>query len=165
MPKARRPRSRRHPAVRELKNLLLTARSVGACTFVNAKKHCDASFWSETLGQSSSNDAAPAIDELIERADKVIARATTYKREIDAVEPLLPPEHPDLLSKFLQAQAVAVAIRAETRKLVLKLKDLKLQEASSTVLSGYFLVSVARSAQRTTLRSFSVRNLVCLQVF
>ena len=83
---------------------------------------------------SSSNDAAPAIDELIERADNVIARATTYERQIDAVEPLLPPEHPDLLSKFLQAQEVAVATRAEVRKVVLKLKDLKLQEASSTVL-------------------------------
>ena len=82
---------------------------------------------------SSSNDAAPAIDELIERADNVIARATTYERQIDAVEPLLPPEHPDLLSKFLQAQEVAVAIRAEVCKVVLKLKDLKLQEASSTV--------------------------------
>ena len=64
----------------------------------------------------------PAIDELIERADNVIARATTYERQIDAVEPLLPPEHPDLLSKFLQAQEVAVATRAEVRKVVLKLK-------------------------------------------
>ena len=80
---------------------------------------------------SSSNDAAPAIDEVIERAEKIIARATTYEREVDAVEPLLPPEHPDHLSKFLQAQEVAVAIRAEVRKLVLKLKEL--QEASLTV--------------------------------
>ena len=51
---------------------------------------------------ASSNDAAPAIDKLIERADKVIARATTYEREIDAVEPLVPPEHPDL---FVEAFA------------------------------------------------------------